>query len=177
VGIEKPWDFPRSSEEAEPINLSKFKWAAGRLLFVAAGLFSLVTLVGGYLCFPYFSYCFFGTWRFWKYFGSLQRMLFYSYSMTLATMRGKFKVSVPLFEPPMTAPDRSLVRIRRSWQYGEGCADCGNCCVLIKCPLRDEADSICLAYDSFYWRYFNCGRFPTKQEEIEHYNCPKWKMA
>ena len=33
-----------------------------------------------------------------------------------------------------------------------------------------------MGYDSFYWRYFNCGRYPANQEEIDWYECPKWIM-
>ncbi len=28
--------------------------------------------------------------------------------------------------------------------------------------------------ESFFWRYFNCGRFPSQQSEIDYYGCPKW---
>jgi hypothetical protein len=33
-----------------------------------------------------------------------------------------------------------------------------------------------MSYNSFYWRYFNCGRYPTSQQEIDLYECPKWIM-
>jgi len=33
-----------------------------------------------------------------------------------------------------------------------------------------------MSYDSFYWRYFNCGRYPAAQNQIDYYECPKWIM-
>jgi hypothetical protein len=35
---------------------------------------------------------------------------------------------------------------------------------------------MCRGYDSFFWRYFNCGRYPTEQREIEYYLCNKWQF-
>ena len=42
--------------------------------------------------------------------------------------------------------------------------------------LDDERDR-CHGYDSFYWRYFNCGRFPSTAEETHYYNCAKWRVT
>ena len=35
------------------------------------------------------------------------------------------------------------------------------------CPLLSSAQGHCLGFGSFYWRYFNCGRFPSIPEELE----------
>jgi hypothetical protein len=40
----------------------------------------------------------------------------------------------------------------------------------------DEEHDRCRGYDSFYWRYFNCGRFPSTAEETHYYSCGKWQV-
>jgi hypothetical protein len=40
----------------------------------------------------------------------------------------------------------------------------------------DEERDRCRGYDSFYWRYFNCGRFPSNAEETHYYSCGKWRV-
>jgi hypothetical protein len=66
--------------------------------------------------------------------------------------------------------------ISPAWENGESCADCGKCCKKIQCPLQEETYNRCMGYDSFYWRYFNCGRYPAGQGDIDRYECPKWVM-
>ncbi|MGE5839050.1 MAG: hypothetical protein ACM34H_03890, partial [Deltaproteobacteria bacterium] len=89
---------------------------------------------------------------------------------------GKFSPTVSLTAPPMSKPDLSLVAINPVWENGEACADCGKCCKKIRCPLQEKTHSQCMGYDSFYWRYFNCGRYPSNQGDIDRYECPKWVM-
>ena len=45
------------------------------------------------------------------------------------------------------------------------------------CPLLDENLGLCRGHDSFYWRYFNCGRFPSVSAELDYYNCHKWVLS
>ena len=45
------------------------------------------------------------------------------------------------------------------------------------CPLLDSEQQRCLGYNSFYWRYFNCGRYPSFAEEVHYYDCRKWTLT
>jgi len=33
----------------------------------------------------------------------------------------------------------------------------------------------CKSYGSFFWRYFNCGRYPENTKQIHYYECKKWE--
>ncbi|MEJ2692947.1 MAG: hypothetical protein P8166_07780 [Candidatus Thiodiazotropha sp.] len=87
--------------------------------------------------------------------------------------------SVPLTSPPRTIPDLAATTLQPLWPHGASCGDCSDCCRPggSACPLLDEAKGLCRGYDSFYWRYFNCGRFPSDSSEIEYYGCRKWVMG
>ena len=89
---------------------------------------------------------------------------------------GGFLFSVPLTEPPSSGPDLNLVRLKETWPHGRSCGACSQCCDLIGCPLKDQERGRCLGYDSIYWRYFNCGRFPDSKKQLDYYGCPKWEM-
>jgi len=80
-------------------------------------------------------------------------------------------------DPPKLHTDRSFVRIKDSWQGGENdCDICqASCCVQLKCPLLGESGR-CLGYDSLFFSYFYCGRYPENQSQIDYYNCPKWEL-
>jgi len=156
--------------------LKKLKWAGARIGFISFLTFGLTTGVGLYLLAPLFSYYFFGTFRFWKYARLGPRLLVYAYSLAFGYLKGEFSPSVSLTLPPMSKPDLSLVQINPAWQNGESCADCGKCCKKLRCPLQEKDHNHCMGYDSFYWRYFNCGRYPLHQGDIDRYDCPKWVM-
>jgi hypothetical protein len=164
-----------SYQSASAQQLKKMEWAGARLLFIAGTAFGVTTGVGLYLLAPVFSYWFFGNFRFWKYAHMGPRLIAYAYTMAYRCLRGEFSPTVSLTAPPMSKPDLALVQINSAWENGDACANCGKCCQKIKCPLL-EVNGQCMGYDSFYWRYFNCGRFPTSQKEIDHYKCPKWVM-
>jgi hypothetical protein len=102
------------------------------------------------------------------------RLIVYAYTMAFGYLKGEFTPPVALTAPPMTKPDPSLVQINPAWENGDSCADCGKCCKKIHCPLQDKTHNQCRGYNSFYWRYFNCGRYPASQEDINRYECPKW---
>jgi hypothetical protein len=155
---------------------NKLKWAAYRVVFYAWIGLSTLTVVSGYLIPCLSSYYFFGTWRFWKVWSPGWRLSIQAYRILYLTLRGRFRISVPLMSPPVSDPDRSIVRISENWEHGESCGYCGVCCDLIKCPIMDKEKRLCLGYNSFFWRYFNCGRFPSNQSEIDRYHCPKWVM-
>lgn len=157
-------------------HMNKLKWAGARLCFIGLITFGVITGVGLYLLAPLFSYYFFGTLRFWKYAHMGPRLIAYAYTMAFGYLKGEFTPSVRLTAPPMTKPDLSLVQINSAWANGDSCADCGKCCRKIRCPLLEKTHYQCMGYDSFYWRYFNCGRYPASQGDIDRYECPKWVM-
>jgi hypothetical protein len=154
--------------------IKKMRWAVARLCFIGFLTVGILSGVGLYLLAPLFSYYFFGTLRFWKYADMGPRLIVYAYTMALGYLKGEFTPPVALTAPPRTKPDPSLVQINPAWENGDSCADCGKCCKKIRCPLQDKAHNQCRGYDSFYWRYFNCGRYPASQEDINRYECPKW---
>jgi hypothetical protein len=157
-------------------HIKKLRWAGARLCFIGFITFGIITGVGLYLLAPLFSYYFFGTLRFWKYMHMGPRLIAYAYTMAFGYLKGEFTPSVRLTAPPMTKPDLSLVQINSAWENGDSCADCGKCCKKIRCPLLERTYDQCMGYDSFYWRYFNCGRYPAHQDDIDRYECPKWVM-
>lgn len=161
--------------------LQSFRWVLARLAFIVYTVFSVATLIGGFLTAPLMTWYFFGDWRFWRYwrpgFGLLPHGLRLT-ALMLGHGRG-FMFSVPLASPPRTAPDRLTTDFHADWPHGESCGDCSNCCKPggIACPLLDEVQQECRGYNSFYWRYFNCGRYPSVAEEIHYYGCRKWVLT
>ncbi|MBI3993833.1 MAG: hypothetical protein HY342_11200 [Candidatus Lambdaproteobacteria bacterium] len=161
------------------MTLNELKWSALRTVFFGYIFFSLLTLVGGFLTAPIMTYYFFGDWRFWRHWGPGTRLFPHGWRMVLSVLQPNghaFMFSVPLFSAPASAPDRSRVRVRNDWGYGNSCGYCRRCCEIYKCPVLDKSTGLCRGYDSFFWRYFNCGRFPTSQPDINFYACPKWEM-
>ena len=157
--------------------MNEIKWAAARLIFHAYIGLSLVTVVGGFLTAPIMTWYFFGDWRFWRHFVPSSKLFFHGWKIAGLILRGHnggFLLSVPLTSPPYSAPLREIVHLAPSWQHGSSCGPCTNCCSEIGCPVLDTEKGICSGYNSFFWRYFNCGRYPSKQPEIDYYSCPKW---
>jgi len=161
--------------------LQALRWALARLSFIIYIVFSVVTLVGGFLTAPLMTWYFFGDWRFWRYWRAGLGLL--PHGVRLAAMMlfdcRAFMFSVPLTSPPRSAPDRSIADFRSDWPHGDSCGDCSNCCRAggHVCPLLDEEQQACRGYNSFYWRYFNCGRYPSLEEEIDYYGCRKWSLT
>ena len=155
-------------------------WALARLTFIVYIVFSVLSLVGGFLTAPLMTWYFFGDWRFWRHWRAGVRLLPHALRLT-AMMLGHnraFMFSVPLTSPPRSAPDPSSTFPRPDWPHGGSCGDCSNCCKPggHACPLLDSERRRCRGYDSFYWRYFNCGRYPSVEEEIAYYDCQKWAL-
>jgi len=161
--------------------LQIFRWALARLVFIFYIVFSVVTLVGGFLTAPLMTWYFFGDWRFWRYWRPGLGLLPHGLRLTAMMLSHSraFMFSVPLASPPRSAPDRSIATCRSDWLHGDSCGDCSNCCRAggYTCPLLDEVQQACRGYNSFYWRYFNCGRYPSLAEEIDYYDCRKWSLA
>lgn len=80
-------------------------------------------------------------------------------------------------DPPKLHTDRGLVRVKESWDGAEdNCDICeASCCEQLKCPLLGS-DNRCMGYDSLFFNYFYCGRYPENQSQIDYYNCPKWEL-
>ncbi len=159
--------------------MNKLKWTAARLLFHAYLAFSLLTIVGGFLTGPVMTWYFFGDWRFWRHFVPCSKLFVHGWKIAWLILRGHnggFMLAVPLTSPPASAPDPEIVHRSPNWKHGASCGTCTNCCSLISCPVLDEKTGLCLGYNSFFWRYFNCGRYPTYEYEIDYYDCPKWLM-
>ena len=80
-----------------------------------------------------------------------------------------------LTSPPKIDTDTSLVRISETWSGGaDNCDSCdAACCKVLDCPLLAD-NNRCLGYGSLFFSYFQCGRFPQNQKQIDFYKCPKW---
>jgi hypothetical protein len=160
--------------------LKQARWALARLLFVVYIGLSMVTLVGGFLTAPLMTWYFFGDWRFWRHWSAGLGLMPHGLRLLrLMVSDGQFFMfSVPLGSPPRSSPNLHAVTTHPFWPHGESCGDCFNCCTAggNTCPLLDEIVGLCRGYDSFYWRYFNCGRFPSAALEIEYYDCRKWVL-
>jgi len=179
--------FPFSRAETSPVRawatsvktaLLPGKWAAARVLFIGYVGFTLFTVVGGFLTAPLATWYFFGDWRFWRHWRAALRLYGQGWRMLGLMLRGEsgFMLDVPLTAAPHSAPVPSLVELNPNWAHGSACGPCSRCCDQIRCPVLDHETGFCRGYNAFYWRYFNCGRFPSHQREIDYYGCPKWVM-
>lgn len=156
----------------------KLKWTSTRLLIQAYLVFCLFSVVGGGVFFPLTTWLFMGDWRFWRYFRLGPRLYWYIVVSAVRIARSNgyaFVFSVPLTDPPRSQPDPANTRPRTDWPHGYSCGDCTKCCDVVSCPLVVNGKG-CLGYDSLYWRYFNCGRFPASPKQLAYYDCPKWEV-
>jgi hypothetical protein len=160
--------------------LQALGWGGARLAFYAYIGFSMLTVVGGFVTAPLMTWLFFNDWRFWRYWGRAWRLFPHSWHIAWQMLKreGRFMLSVPLLSPPRQGPDHDRVELSPLWQHGTGCGSCQRCCEILslRCPVLDETTGFCSGYNSFYWRYFNCGRYPSRAAEIRYYGCDKWRM-
>lgn len=165
----------------QPTTLQKLRWACARIIFITYISLSVITLVGGFITAPLMTWYFFGDWRFWRYLGPGLGLLPHALRLLrLMFNEGRsFMFSVPLTSPPYCAPNPTVTLQRSDWEHGASCGNCTNCCKPQghACPLLGSEQGHCLGYNSFYWRYFNCGRFPSIHKELEYYDCRKWTLA
>ena len=147
-------------------------------MFIAYLMFAVVSVVGGFLTAPLMTWYFFGDWRFWRHWHAGIGLLPHALRLVrlMFTDNRAFMFSVRLTSPPHSSPDPGVARLNPRWPHGKSCGDCSNCCRPggHVCPLLDESAGLCRGYDSFFWRYFNCGRFPSVEAEIAYYDCRKW---
>jgi hypothetical protein len=142
-------------------------------------IFCLISVFGGLFTYPVVTIVFFGDRRFWRYLHLAPSLYFFLVRGAYKIARGGtpgFLFSVSLTEPPVTAPDLAQVRLKTDWPHGDSCGHCTRCCDKIKCPIVDRRQKLCRGYNSICWRYFNCGRFPTSQQHLDYYQCPKWEL-
>ncbi|KPA09065.1 hypothetical protein MHK_010755 [Candidatus Magnetomorum sp. HK-1] len=159
----------------------ELKWAMARILFLLYGVIGMLTFgLSTYLTAPIGSKLFFGTWAFWPYLKYYHRIVIQSYSvlwMMCKDFEYKFIFAIPLTSAPRRGPDRNNITLSGNWVHEENtCFGCVRCCDKISCPLLNKKEGICVGYDSFYWNYFLCGRYPFTQQQIDYYNCEKWKI-
>ena len=140
----------------------------------------MLTVVGGFVTAPLMTWLFYNDWRFWRYWRRAWRLFPHGWHIAWQMLRrnGSFMLSVPLTSPPRTAPDQDLIELAPAWAHGTSCGDCQRCCEVmsLRCPVLDDSTGFCTGYNSFYWRYFNCGRYPSRPVEISFYGCDKWRM-
>lgn len=161
-------------------DLPQLKWACVRLLIQAYIYFCFFSVIGGGLTYPLATYIFLGDARFWRYLRLGPKLYLFLLRGAWLIMRSgghAFLFSVPLTDPPTSKPHLSNVHLKATWPHGKSCGNCTACCDVIRCPIADRENGQCMGYDSMYWRYFNCGRFPISQEQLEFYGCPKWEMS
>lgn len=155
------------------------KWACLRIFVEGYVIFCFISIIGGLFSYPLFTTLFLDDYRFWRYCNLIPRLYLHLLHSLCRMIRGGtsgFLFSVPLAAPPSTEPDLDRVILNPSWPHGKSCGSCTHCCDVIRCPLVDHKNRGCMAYDSIYWRYFNCGRFPSTNKQLEYYGCPKWLM-
>lgn len=65
---------------------------------------------------------------------------------------------------------------RRRLELRQGaCTRCGKCCNHVDCTFlgrTDDGQTICTVYNTFYWYYGSCGRYPLTQKDIDDHACP-----
>ena len=160
---------------------NELKWATARIFFyiyISLGLLSLGLF--GLFTMPILSFYFFGTWKFWINIKYYPKLLLQGYNVLFLYLKDrsyKYMFQVPLTEQPLKSPDRNVVRVSGNWVHEDNtCFGCVRCCEKINCPLLMKKEGMCAGYNSFYWRYFLCGRYPFTQQQIDFYQCTKWEM-
>ncbi len=158
------------------------KWSLCRLYFYVFGFLSMITFgLATFLLAPITSYYLFGNLnlrRNYRYFFPFTIFIWRTCYTWLTGRDYRDMFRLPLTAPPQTTPDNTVVKLSSSWDdEAWDCGKCAKCCLKIKCPLLDTDTGYCLSYGTVHWRYFNCGRYPCSQQQIDYYNCPKWEMV
>ena len=161
--------------------VQKLQWAIYRLVFMIAAFGGIVSAsLLGYILAPLTSWCFFNDFNIFKYHRRFIPLVACFWKMFFEWVRNpeyRRISAISLTAPPLNGPDLSGVRVRMEWPDKDGsCNGCIKCCIIRACPLVDLEHKHCMSYGSFYWRYFNCGRYPETSRQIRYYNCPKWEV-
>jgi hypothetical protein len=162
------------------LTLAELRWAVARIVFLGYIGISMATGgLFGFLTGPLMTWYIYGDARVWRHWPSARRLFPHAFRMLFNLLRGYnggFMLDVPLTAPPRSGVDPGVVELSPTWDFGLSCGPCSRCCTKIHCPVLDEVTGLCRGYNSFFWRYFACGRFPSAQREIDHYVCNKWEM-
>ncbi len=155
-------------------------WSLVRLLFLVFAIIAILS--GGLLVFPLspiYSWYFFHDLHFWRYTHLVFPTVITGIRILIDTFRNpgyRDSFIVSLTAQPMLTPDASRMQVRDDWPINDGsCNSCIHCCVQRQCTLIDMEKNRCLSYGSFFWRFFNCGRYPEYHQQIKFYDCPKWE--
>jgi len=161
--------------------IKKILWSTFRIFSYGIVVINVLTFgLFLYIIAPYTSYFFFNDLRFWKYLPYFYK--FYlntlSYFQSFLSKNGSFIFSnLRLSSPPMKTPDSKLVRVVEDWPYeSDSCGTCHNCCIVSKCIFNNNANNKCTTYNTLFWRFFNCGRFPINKEQLIFYKCKKYEL-
>ncbi len=174
--IKVAWSgFPDVLSVIAPIGRASFRIFSYALVIV--NLLSFGTFL--YAIAPYTSYFFFNDWRFWRYIKYYHKYFFYSASYIFALLTRQkelIKDVLPLTSPAMDGPDPDRFRLVKDWNYPpDSCGACNRCCTfVVPCCFLDKTNR-CICYGSLFWRYFNCGRFPSSEELIAYCGCGKFE--
>ncbi len=162
------------------IILNKIKWTSFRLFFYFLILMNFLTFgLFAYLIAPYISYLFLKDWRFWKNISFFKKLYPAVNTFIFHWINNDYnylKSYIPLSAPPMRSYNKALFKNRDSWEFGDSCGNCNECCTLLNCFFLDKENKRCLCYDSLFWNYFNCGRFPVNAKHIEYHKCPRFEV-
>jgi hypothetical protein len=168
-----------------PLFLKRLSWVLVRTAIVVLTLTAMLTgSLSAFALGPLYSWMLYRDWRFWRYLRTFPRLTWQAWRL-VGKLAGEtdyrgmtaFTSWRDWIGAPMSGPDKSLVAVRRNWPHAEtSCGDCGRCCTEIACPSFDAASKLCASYDSPFWRYFPCGRYPATQAQIDYYGCPKWVL-
>ena len=158
-------------------------WALFRIFSYAIVVINILTFgVFLYLIAPYTSYFFFNDLRFWKYLHFYHRYYVYSLKYIHELIWHKqslIRDVLPLTSPPMDRPDPNRFHVSKNWRGpADSCGDCNRCCTFVTpCCFLDKTDKKCLCYGSLFWKFFNCGRFPSSREILLYCGCPKFETV
>jgi len=160
---------------------NEFKWGMARIAFYIYIVLIMASFgLFGFLTAPIATRIFFNSYDprpYLKYFIPMLLQGYKLFFMLLKDRKYKFMLSVPLTDPPLKSPDRNIVKLAGNWVHEENtCYQCIRCCDKIKCPLLNLKEGTCVSYNSFYWNYFLCGRYPITQQHVDYYECPKWEI-
>lgn len=155
-------------------------WTLARLTFLFFAICFGLTGIGIYLFALLTSWYFFGDVRFWRYLKYFHGLWLDEMQLLYLSIFKKsyvFVTTLRLDAPPLLQPDPATIELQPTWAGPvEHCNGCHQCCLHINCHLLDRETGSCLSYGSFYWRYFNCGRFPINQAHLDYFGCPKWRI-
>lgn len=168
-----------------PLFLRRISWFSTRVMILILGVSSMLTFsLSAYVLAPFYSWLLYSDVRFWRHHRRFPHLTMQVWKLALKLTRDPnyrgmtaFLSAKDWFGPPMTGPDKTLVAVTAHWPHAESsCGECGRCCTEISCPSFDPKTKHCASFDSLFWRYFPCGRYPATQAQIDYYGCPKWTL-